>query len=384
VSLSTLSNTVKVIKTADNSVVMTTYVDRGPHEAFFTSDNRTLWIGTRGVSSVQVVDGMNGTTLSRIATGRGPSKVLFSPDGATAYVNHIFEPLIAVVDVRSRTVRYNITGLASAFSSDMMLSADGKSLWAAHKMTGQVSVIDTAARKVISILETGAETNHPNFVIVNGTTYGWVSVGSLNATRIYQQSAPHLAPVHIKDVRQSGVQPHGLWPSADNTRMYIINEHSDTVDVVDTSLMKVVDTIAVGQESQALIYVPNAISSDLSSQAQSRENLSRQGLGMRVESKLLPVFDGNGTKPNANAQVTVRQIAGLDMVQVIGRNLVLNRTYTLSAECRRCRGARLPLVSFNASMPTTSGCGSAPQTLAFLRFFDVYDMSTVEVREGKD
>ncbi|GIZ48308.1 hypothetical protein CKM354_001137500 [Cercospora kikuchii] len=386
VSLSTLSNTVNVIKTADNSIVTTAYVDRGPHEAFFAPDNRTIWIGTRGVSSIQILDGMNGTALSRIMTGKGPSKVLFSPDGTTAYVNHIMEPLIAVIDVQSQKVMYNITGLANVFSSDMMLSADGNRLWAAHKMSGQVSVIDVTARKVVSVLETGPETNHPNFAVVNGTTYGWVSVGSMNATRVYYQPSPDSEPIHIKDVRQSGIQPHGLWPSADNTRMYVVNEHSDTVDVIDTSSMEVVDTFSVGQEGQALIYVSNAIpSDDAASQEASRERLGKQGLGMRVESLLLPV-EGNNTKAIANAQVTIRQTSGLDMFQVIGRNLLLNGTYTVSAKCKACdqKSPRTPLVSFNASMPTASGCGSAPQVLAFFRFFDTYDLKTIVVREGME
>lgn len=50
------------------------------------------------MSSVNIIDGLNGTLIDRIATADGPSKVLFSPDGLTAYVNHIRAPLISVVD----------------------------------------------------------------------------------------------------------------------------------------------------------------------------------------------------------------------------------------------------------------------------------------------
>ncbi|KXT03518.1 hypothetical protein AC578_1625 [Pseudocercospora eumusae] len=91
---------------------------------------------------------------------------------------------------------------------------------------------------------------------------------------------------------------------------------------------------------------------------------------------LLPV-SGNETKPDANAQVTIRQTSGLDMFQVTGRKLVLNGTYTVSARCHTCdddEDSRTPLVSFNASMPTATDCGSAPQALAFFKFFNVHDM----------
>lgn len=216
VSLAVLSNTVTVIRTSDNAIISKSYVDRGPHEAFFAPDNRTIWIGTRGVYSVDIIDGFNGTLLDRIFTANGPSKVLFSGNGTIAYVNHIFDAIISVIDVPSKKVMYNITGLADSFSSDMMISANGESLWAAHKMTGQVSVIDLAARKVVAILDTGTETNHPNFAVINGTNYGFVTVAALNATKVYRQARAEDVPVLVKTIAMTGIQPHPIWPSPDN------------------------------------------------------------------------------------------------------------------------------------------------------------------------
>ncbi len=48
----------------------------------------------------------------------------------------------------------------------MILSADGLRLWVAHKMVGKVSVISVAERKTVSVLDTGPETNHPNFAVI--------------------------------------------------------------------------------------------------------------------------------------------------------------------------------------------------------------------------
>jgi hypothetical protein len=72
------------------------YVDRGPHEAFFGPDNRTIWAGTRGVSSVDLIDAFNGTIVDRIFTAAGPSKVVFNGNGTIAYVNHIFDAIVSV------------------------------------------------------------------------------------------------------------------------------------------------------------------------------------------------------------------------------------------------------------------------------------------------
>ena len=53
VSLSVTSNTVTVIRCVDNSIVSQTFVDRNAHEAFFSADNRTIWVGTRYCDSFQ-------------------------------------------------------------------------------------------------------------------------------------------------------------------------------------------------------------------------------------------------------------------------------------------------------------------------------------------
>ena len=52
----------------------------------------------------------------------GPSKVLFSPDGRYAYVNHLRSATIDVVRVSTRKVVHRIRGLADVFSSDMALA----------------------------------------------------------------------------------------------------------------------------------------------------------------------------------------------------------------------------------------------------------------------
>lgn len=74
VSTSVTSNTVTVIRTRDNAVVSQTFTDRQAHEAFFASDNRTVWVGTRGVDHITLVDGIAGGVIDTIPSYGGPSK----------------------------------------------------------------------------------------------------------------------------------------------------------------------------------------------------------------------------------------------------------------------------------------------------------------------
>ena len=244
-------------------------------------------------------------------------------------------------------------------------------------MAGTVSVVDLAARRVAAVLATGPETNHPSFAYVNGTLLGFVTVGAANATRVYAQGAPGAAPTHLADVRSSGVEPHGLWPSGDGTRLYVVNEHSDTLDVIDTSKLSVIQTLLVGQESQAVVYVSDAVPFGAGT-----EGLGTQGLtGAPARNVLVPVSGREASR--GEALVTVRPLAGVDELQLIGRRLRPNATYTASAVCAACGGARLPLLDFVADAEDKSapGCATAPQVLSFLKFIGVYDLDSVQVAE---
>lgn len=48
--------------------------------------------------------------------------------------------------------------------------------------------------------------------------------------------------------------PHGIWPSNDNTPVYVALQYSG-VDVIDTKAMKLIKTLHVGQSRMALVYV---------------------------------------------------------------------------------------------------------------------------------
>lgn len=142
----------------------------------------------------------------------------------------------------------------------------------------------------------------------------------------------------------------------------MVNEHSDSVDVIDTASRTRVDTLRVGQEGQALVYVASAVPN-----GNGRQHLGRQGSD-------LPVRNAAATSGPGKAELTVRQVKGLDMVQLQGSGLTPNATYTASA---RHGHDRIPLLSFNAD-----AAGAVPQALAFTKFLGVYDINTLQVRPG--
>ena len=104
--------------------------------------------------------------------------------------------------------------------------------------------------------------------------------------------------------------------------------------------------------------------------------LGQQGLGNNIENRIVPVA-GSG---NASALLTVRGVAGLDMVPFIGRHLDGNTTYLASASCYARKGVLIPLLKFQGTYPIGMGCTSAGQVLGFMLFLDIYDIDTATVR----
>ncbi|GAC1495515.1 MAG: beta-propeller fold lactonase family protein [Pseudarthrobacter sp.] len=362
--VSVTTNTVTVIRTADNSIVSQTYVGRSSHEGFFSPDGQTVWVADRALSQLDIVDALHGGVIGHVDTDAGPSKVLFSPDGQKAYVNHLRSATIDVIDVASRKVVDRITELADPFSSDMALSPDGNELWAAHKKAGKVSVIDVPGRRVTTVVASGPNTNHPAFVTTPQAGYVYLTVGGTDETKVYQRNAAQ-PPTLIGTIKSSGTEPHGIWPSPDNTRVYVVNEHSDSVDVIDTAQRSLIVTLRVGQEGQALVYVANAVPTGAGA-----EHLTRQGLDQRVENTDIKV-DGPG-----HAHLTVRAVDGLDMIQIEGQGLTPNTRYTASVDHA---GQQVPLLSF-----TTDPTGTEPQAVAYVQFLGVYDINAVTVEPSKD
>jgi DNA-binding beta-propeller fold protein YncE len=53
--------------------------------------------------------------------------------------------------------------------------------------------------------------------------------------------------------------PHGIWPSGDGTLVYVGLENGDRLVAIDTLNNKLIASSPIGQASQAIVYVPDAV-----------------------------------------------------------------------------------------------------------------------------
>lgn len=359
--ISVSSNAAQVIDTATNEVVKTIYTGRSPHEGFISPDGNELWVAVRGEDYLQIIDLETEKTLARLVTAPGVSKVVFSPDGQRAFANHLFTHELTVIDVSSREITERIPIPEEVGgSADLARTPDGDEVWLGHPNNGKTTVVDARTLEVKAVLDTGPRTNHPNFVTRDGVDYAYVTVGGLNQTKVFRRTED--APQLVTTIDNSGSAPHGIWPSPDNTRIYVALQKSDAVDVIDTASNRVIETLRVGQDPQALVYVAGAVPAGERGTA----NLTRQGLGSRIENFQVVV---RGAAQGATAAASVRAVEGLEEIDLTARGLPPNTTFILYAQGSEA-DTETPQALMNV---TTDERGGVPEALAFAKFFGLYD-----------
>jgi YVTN family beta-propeller protein len=326
------SNSVTFIDTATNAVKHTAYVGRSPHEAFFSPDGKEVWVAVRGEDYIQVLDGKTYAPTTRIKVPNGPGMTIFAPDGRYAYVCSSFTPQTVVIDARTKKIVGRVKQ-ESPFCPDIAATPDGRQVWMTLKDTGKVMVFDArppfAVQKVI---DTGAITNHVNFVRNAAGQFAYVTVGTLNTVKVFRTDTfAQTASIAV------GALPHGLWPSGDGSRVYVGLENADGVAVIDTASNTVIATIPIGQAPQGVMYAPNAVPT-----GEGVQNLVP--LGVAANRAMLTLAGADG---KLVTQVTLFDQGQVQVLQGAAVGLQPKTAYVLAlAEDPRGGGKLQPLMAF--------------------------------------
>ena len=251
------SNSVTLIDTATNKVKGVVYVGRSPHEPFFTPNGRELWVTVRGENYVSVIDPTRMKETRRIELANGPGMTMFGPDGKYAFVCSSFTPELAVIDVASHKIVKRLPQV-SPFSPNIAVTPENDEVWITLKDVGKVQMFSAKPPfEQKAVLDTGPITNHVNFANNRNGKFAYVTIGGANEVKAFRRGAtPELvATIPV------GELPHGIWPSGDGSRVYVALENGEHCVAIDTVTNKVIANIPIGQTTQALVYVPNAVPS---------------------------------------------------------------------------------------------------------------------------
>ena len=381
------SNSVTLIDTATNKVKGVVYVGRSPHEAFFTPNGRELWVTVRGENYVSVIDPVGMKEIRRIETANGPGMTMFGPDGKYAFVCSSFVPELAVIDVASHKIIKRIPQV-SPFSPNIAVTPENDEAWITLKDVGKVQIYSAKPPfEQKSVLDTGPITNHVNFANNRNGKFAYVTIGGANEVKVFRRGAtPELvATIPV------GELPHGIWPSGDGSRVYVALENGEHCVAIDTVTNKVIATIPIGQTTQALVYVPNAVPSGSGS-----ENL--MPLGAAANTAVLHLEPAGTAFPEARASVAVNSLGLLDLIQIAAKGLSPRTQYQIYlAESNESPFGKLEPIAVIKTNPDGAGIvqtigplkalaatAASSTSQRFLIITDIKDSSQVILRQTKN
>jgi YVTN family beta-propeller protein len=140
--------------------------------------------------------------------------------------------------------------------------------------------------------------------------FAYVTIGGLNEVKVFRRDSP---PELVTTI-PVGNLPHGIWPSGDGSRIYVALENGVQAAVIDTLTNRVIANVPIGQTTQAMVYVPNAVSSGAGT-----ENLVPLGEAGNTASLHL---EGVGpSAQHAQGWVAVNSLGLLDLVQIAAEGL---------------------------------------------------------------
>lgn len=310
------SNSITVIDTATNKIKGTVYVGRSPHEAFFTPNGNEIWVTVRGENYVSVIDPNQLKETRRIEVANGPGMTVFGPDGKYAFVCSSFTAELAVIDAASHAIVKRLSQ-ASPFCPNIAVSPENDEVWITLKDVGKVQVFNAKPPfEQKALLKTGPITNHVNFVNNRNGKFAYVTIGGVNQVKAFRRGAtPELvATIPV------GALPHGIWPSGDGSRIYVALENGGMAAAIDTLENKVIANIPIGQTTQALVYVPNAVPD-----GPGTENLTP--LGEAGKTVRLELKAAGSRLPEAEATAAVNSLGLLDLVQIAAKGLAPKSQY---------------------------------------------------------
>jgi YVTN family beta-propeller protein len=237
-----------VIDVASRRVAGTVDFGRGvrPHDPLFGPKDGLLYVTTELDKSIALIDPKTLKIVGSIPTGQEQSHMLaLSHDGRRGYTANVGPGTVSVLDIAARKVLTIIP--VSANTQRISITPDDKWVFTADQAKAQLAVIDTAANKVTK------------WVALSGVGYGstvtvdgrWVMVALPAANKVDVVDVKTMQVVRTLDTPRD---PEEVLMRPDGKVAYVSCMASHTVAEVDLGTWKIVRTFEDGANSDGLAW----------------------------------------------------------------------------------------------------------------------------------
>jgi len=209
------TDTVSVIDAEKLEVAATIRTGFEPISVVPDRRGETLYVANRLSSDISVIDLASGKEIKRLSSGRGASYLGISSDGTQVLASHIYprigevrtppESEVTVIDTASRRVieRRNIHNVAGVFH--MALSSD-------------------------STLGFAAQLRPKNLIPLAHVEHGWAFGDSL---ALFGKNIDGVVQVPLDELERYAAMPFGVALTPDNVQLFVSAAGSDNIVVID-------------------------------------------------------------------------------------------------------------------------------------------------------
>jgi YVTN family beta-propeller protein len=231
-----------------------------PNAVIVNPMTHTMYIANGNSDTVSVMNTKNNRILTNISLGLRdtPNDLSIDSDDNVLYVSNIGSNTVSVIDLLTNKVTSNTN--VGRFPISISEDTNQGFVFTANRDSGTVSVIDTQNNALVHTI-TGQ--GKPYGVAVNPITHTLYVTNSNSSTIsiidyyryrfVADQSFIQLTNKTVI----VGESPTGIAINAITNRIYVSNEHSNTISVIDGKTNNVVKTILVGTGPFHLVVNPN-------------------------------------------------------------------------------------------------------------------------------
>ncbi|MGA2196172.1 MAG: cytochrome D1 domain-containing protein [Bryobacteraceae bacterium] len=218
-----------------------------PHCAVFDAKNNLLYVTTELEQAITAIDPASLRVVGKIPTGQAESHMLaITRDGRRGYTANVGPGTVSVLDLAARKLITVIP--VSGETQRIALSVDDKLVFTADQKKPQLAVIDTATNKLTT------------WVALPATGYGtsptpdgrWLLV-AVPATR--QVAVVDLKSMKVARTIDVPAAPQEVLVRPDGRVAYVSCDASGKVAAIDTSTWKVERVMDAGKSVDGLAWV---------------------------------------------------------------------------------------------------------------------------------
>lgn len=202
-------------------------------------DGKRLYLSNEDAGTATIVDTANGKNIATLVVGTEPEGVTASPDGRFVYVTTETSNVISVIDAKKEKTAANI--LVDARPRAVIFTRDSSQAWATAELAGSVMLIDVKRTRVVKRIPLQRTDKPVGLALSPDGKRLYVATGRGNGVTVIDTAAQRVIG-HVP----AGQRVWGIAISKDGRKVYAAGSLSNTISVIDTASLRVVKTIATG------------------------------------------------------------------------------------------------------------------------------------------